>query len=84
MPINIISWDGEHVLGEYIDKNKVVHSIPELLGAFDGEEEAKLALLDECSRINLISNAQWMAMRRHIINPPSKKHFSKMGKKSKR
>jgi hypothetical protein len=81
MTINIISWDNEHILAEYIDRKGVAHPIQEVLGDIYNYEDAYLTAIDEASRQGLINQGQYLALRRHFLNPVKKKFMSKIGKK---
>jgi hypothetical protein len=81
MPINIISWDNEHVLAEYIDRQGTAHAIQEVLGDIDDYEDAYLTALDEADRMGLINSGQKLALTRHFLNPPNKEFMAKIGQK---
>jgi hypothetical protein len=81
MPINIISMDDESVLAEYVDRKGTVHLIPEILGDFGDETDARLAVADEAMRLGMITPAQMMGIRSRALSPHSKENLSKWGKK---
>lgn len=84
MPLSLISWGSESVLAEYIDNKGKVYPLPEILGEFSDEQDAKLAALDEADRLNLITSGQKLAIRRHIVNPPTKEFLTKISRSRKK
>jgi hypothetical protein len=84
MPINIISMDDESVLAEYIDRRGKAHQIPEILGDFQDEKEAKLAVVDEASRLGIVSGPQAMGIRARILSPHSSENLAEWGRKKKK
>ncbi len=81
MPINILSWDSEHVLAEYVDTTGQVFPLPEILGEIEDYQDAQLTALDEADRLGLINSGQKLSLRRHIINPPTSEFMQKIANK---
>lgn len=82
MPINLITYTSESFLAEYVNtKNNQRYILPEILGYFPTENDAKLKALDELLKASVISASQYMSLRRHILNPQSNDYYIELSKK---